>query len=80
MGNSDGNDKLSKNPVAKNLSAFPEIFVDHTSDFASIKIRPGIESKSYIKDGIVISEDKNGDVIEIQILNISAFNSQKSAS
>lgn len=39
--------------------------------FACIKLAPGIEAKSYLKDGVLFSEDAQGRVIELQILNVS---------
>lgn len=51
---------------------FPQVFVDAASDFASVKIAPGIEARSYEKDGFVFCEDAHGHVIEIQLLNLSA--------
>ena len=59
--------KLSK----KLKSEFPEIYRDTDSDFASIKIFNGIEAKSYLKDGFVFCEDAKGNIIEVQILNLS---------
>ena len=54
-----------------NKVTYPEIMVDADNDFASIKIKAGVEARSYLKDGIVFLEDESGDVIEIQILNLS---------
>jgi hypothetical protein len=54
-------------------SAFPKVMIDRDSDFASIKIAYGVESESFVKDGIVFCTNKDGDVIEIQILNLSQF-------
>lgn len=51
--------------------AFPIVSIDRDSDFASIKLCPGIEAKSYLRDGILFSEDASGRVIELQILNLS---------
>ncbi len=45
--------------------------MDKDADFASIKLAPGIEAKSYLKDGVLFSEDAKGRVIELQILNVS---------
>lgn len=50
---------------------YPQIFLDKANDFAAIKIRPGIEKNSYLKDGFLFSEDQRGQIIEIQILNLS---------
>jgi hypothetical protein len=41
------------------------------ADFAAIKLAPGIEAKSYLKDGVLFSEDAKGRIIELQILNLS---------
>jgi hypothetical protein len=49
----------------------PEIYIDQAADFASIKLTPGVEARSYLKDGFMFSEDKNGKIIEIQVLNLS---------
>ncbi len=52
---------------------FPQFFRDTEHDFLSIKLAPGIETRSYVKDGCVISEDEDGRVIEIQVLSVSNF-------
>lgn len=49
------------------------MFVDADADFASIKIAPGVEARSYEKGGIVFCEDRRGRVIEIQLLNVSSL-------
>ncbi|MBI3534756.1 MAG: hypothetical protein HY072_04645 [Deltaproteobacteria bacterium] len=49
----------------------PSVFFDPDLDFASIKIAKGIEARSYLRDGFVFCEDRNGKIIEIQILNLS---------
>ena len=49
----------------------PNIYLDHENDFASIKLKDGTEARSYEKDGFVFCEDQYGDVIEIQILNLT---------
>jgi hypothetical protein len=54
----------------KDLSVYPEVYIDKDADFASIKIAPGVESRSYVKDGIVVCEDLKGHIIEIQLLNL----------
>ncbi len=46
-------------------------FIDKANDFAAIKIAKGIEHKSYEKDDFIFCEDKAGQVIEIQVLNLS---------
>ena len=62
--------KITRTNITKKRSE-PEIFIDKDSDFASIKISQGIEARSYEKDGIVFNEDSKGNIIEIQILNLS---------
>ena len=57
MGNRNGNGK------------FPHVVIDKENNFASIKLREGIEALSYVRDGIIFSEDSEGNIIEIQILN-----------
>ena len=55
-----------------NESSYPQVYIDQTSDFASIKLASGVESKSYSKDGFIFCEDPKGNVIEIQFLNFNA--------
>ena len=57
----------------KGVNAYPEVYIDKDADFASIKVAPGIESRSYVKDGVVVCEDRNGRIIEIQLLNLKAL-------
>ena len=78
MGRSNRNGSLPKKKIAKGTD-FPKIYLDRDSDFASIKIKPGVEAKSYLKDGVVICEDSTGNVIEIQILNVSEFKHRETA-
>lgn len=54
---------------------YPQFFRDTEHDFLSIKLAPGVEARSYVKDGCVISEDAEGPVIEIQVLSVSNFSS-----
>jgi hypothetical protein len=54
----------------KVINAYPEVYIDKDADFASIKIAPGVESRSYVKDGVVVCEDRKGHIIEIQLLNL----------
>src|SRR5207253_1107306 len=54
----------------KAIKNYPEVYIDQDADFDSIKIGPGVESRSYVKDGIVVCEDQKGHVIEIQLLNL----------
>lgn len=61
----------------KRVKEYPEVFIDREADFASIKIAPGVESRSYMKDGFVVCEDRNGRVIEIQLLNLKEMLSSK---
>lgn len=58
---------------------FPQVYVDKESDFASIKIAPGIEAKSYQKNGFIFCEDKKGNIIEVQVLNLSELKNIKGA-
>lgn len=67
MARNHGHGKLSGKKVRKS----PEVFLDKENDFASIRLAPGVEAKSYEKDGFVFLEDGKGRVIEIQILNLS---------
>lgn len=55
----------------------PTIFIDAENDFASIKIKEGTETRSYVKDGFVFCENSDGDIIEIQILNLSELSKIK---
>ena len=67
-------------PVRRKLASkteFPLIHVDQYADFAAIKLSPGVEAKSYVKDGFVFCEDKKGRIIEIQVLNLSELRSKK---
>ena len=61
MGNRDSDDK------------FPIIVVDKNNNFASIKLKEGTETVSYLKNGVLFSEDDSGNIIEIQILDLTSF-------
>ena len=61
----------------KKVNEYPEVYIDKDADFASIKIAPGVESRSYVKDGIIICEDQKGRILEIQLLNLRALLSPK---
>ena len=61
----------------KSVGQYPLIYIDKDADFASVKIAPGVESRSYVKDGFVFCENQDGQIIEIQILNISKLRPQK---
>ena len=67
--------KIKTNPKKPRVEAksqeFPLVSIDRDADFASIKLAPGVEAKSYLKDGVLFSEDARGRVIEVQILNVS---------
>lgn len=52
---------------------FPMVSADSGTGFAVIKLAPGIESMSYLKDGVLFSEDAKGRVIELQILNVDSL-------
>ncbi|HAR42610.1 MAG TPA: hypothetical protein DCS07_08270 [Bdellovibrionales bacterium] len=58
---------------SKKMVHTPEVYVDKENDFASIRLSPGVEAKSYEKNGFIFSEDAKGHVIEIQILNLSTL-------
>ena len=58
---------------------FPQIYVDKDSDFAAIKLAPGVEARSYEKEGFIFCEDKSGKVIEIQVLNLSDLKKRAAA-
>ena len=73
MARHNDNDKISKEVKNK----YPQIFIDADADFASIKIAPGIEAKSYNKNGFIFCEDKKGKIIEIQVLNLSELKKNK---
>lgn len=67
--NRDG--KLSKKKVAKKSTkkiSYPKIYQDKENNYLSIKLKPGIETKSYLKKGILFLEDENGEVVEIQVI------------
>jgi hypothetical protein len=61
----------------KSQKALPLVFVDKESDFLAIRVGEGIEARSFVRDGIVFSLDKNEKVIEVQILNLSLFDKKK---
>lgn len=50
---------------------FPRVYIDREADFASLKLSPGIEARSYEKNGFIFCEDKKGRIIEIQVLNLT---------
>jgi len=52
---------------------FPKILIDPDLDFASIRLQDDVEQKSYLKEGILFAENAEGQVIEIQTLNLSAL-------
>ena len=61
----------------KGVSQYPEVYIDKEADFASIKIAPGVEDRSYVKGGFVVCEDQKGRIIEIQLLNLKALLSSR---
>ena len=63
--------KAKKPNREKKTPQFPVVSIDKDADFASIKLAPGIEARSYLKDGVLFSEDAKGRVIELQIVNLS---------
>lgn len=85
MDRDHGRDKLStkskiksqKKKASPKSLQFPIVSIDSDADFASIKLASGIEAKSYLKDGILFSEDAKGRIIELQILNLSLTTNPK---
>ena len=65
--------KVTRSKTPRRREITPQIFIDREADFASIKLAPGIEARSYLKDGFVFCEDAEHNVIEIQILNLSSL-------
>ena len=61
----------------KTVNDYPEVFIDKDADFASIKIGPGVESRSYERDGVIVCEDQKGRTIEIQLLNLRSLLSSR---
>ena len=57
--------KVTKKKITK--SVYPKIVQDKDNNFLSIKLKAGVEAKSYIKKGIIFSENKDGEIIEIQV-------------
>ena len=72
MARDNSSNKLSKKKVVKKTkaikSAYPKILRDVENNFLSIKFKAGIGAKSYLKKGILFSENENGEVIEVQIV------------
>ena len=71
MARDNSSNKLSKKKVVKKAkivkSVFPKVLRDVENNFLSIKLKKGVEAKSYLKDGILFSENEDGEVIEIQV-------------
>ena len=68
MARNNSSDKLSKKKVMKKSKPYPKVKIDKENNFISIKFNKGIEAKSYLKKGILFSENEDGEVIEIQIV------------
>lgn len=69
MASDNRSNKLPKKKVAKKKivkSIYPKIYKDKENNFLSIKLKAGIETKSYTKKGIIFSENEDGEIIEIQ--------------
>ena len=75
MGRRNGDGPVRRKKVKPR--EFPQVFVDADADFASIKIAPGVEARSYEKGGFVFCEDVSGNVIEFQLLNLSSLKKLK---
>lgn len=68
MVSNNSHGKLSKKKVTKKKTSktiYPEILVDKDNNFLSIKLKEGIEKKSYSKKGILFSENEEGEIIEL---------------
>ena len=78
MGRGNGHGPVRRKKVKR--TEYPQVFVDADSDYASVKIAPRVEARSYEKDGFVFCEDGHGNVIEIQLLNLSALKKSKPTS
>jgi hypothetical protein len=59
--------RISRKKIEKR---FPDVTIDLQNKFASIKLHPGVEARSYQKRGFVFCEDRRGRIIEIQVLNL----------
>ncbi len=66
--------KLPKKKIAKKVtkktvkgSTYPKVFKDKENGYISIKLKAGIETKSYLKSGILFLENEEGEVIEVQV-------------
>ena len=59
---------MVKKKVINKLKPFPKVNIDKENNFISIKFNKGIEAKSYLKKGILFSENTEGEVLEIQIV------------
>ncbi len=70
MARDNGHERIRTKKVRAKVT-YPDVYVDDENDFASIKLQAGIEAKSYLKDGFVFCENAEGDVIEVQVLNLS---------
>ncbi len=78
MARNNSSSKLPKKKAAKKVakkstkkiikkSAFPKIYKDKENGYVSIKLKAGIETKSYLKSGILFLENEEGEVIEVQV-------------
>lgn len=48
-------------------SVYPKVYKDKENSYISIKLKAGIETKSYLKRGILFLENEEGEVIEVQV-------------
>ncbi len=46
-------------------------------DYLSIEFREGSESRSYLQDGVIVREDRHGNVLGIDVVNSSKVFSSK---
>lgn len=62
--------KVSKKTTTKKVTkkeSYPKIYKDKENAYVSIKLKAGIETKSYMKSGILFLENDAGEVIEVQV-------------
>lgn len=60
--------KVVKKKASKSRATFPKVYQDKDNNYISIKLKPGIETTSYLKKGILFFENEDGEVIEVQVV------------
>ncbi|MEQ1665331.1 MAG: helix-turn-helix domain-containing protein [Bdellovibrionales bacterium] len=48
-------------------------------DYLSIEFKDGVESRSYLQDGVIVREDRHGNVLGIDVLDSSKVFGSKDA-